>query len=477
MKNEWLRVLDECLGQSGRNWNWSAYQSNRARLLDFLASADVSDGLVEARLVEMADYYDGFVREVAVRMLGAARSEGAFRVLVRRRNDWVPQVREAAVRSSAKFVAPERGDLLLDCLELILAVARGARGDHALFVAQVDDALRAPENRDKVLCAFGKARGGVARHLLSILLALPDDHLAAVFDVAVGHADFTVRSMLLRECGRRDVPEELSLLVRLIADPQPRIRKGALQLLWEKHQESGALAQALERCLFDPAAAVREFVLWCRRGQGWDVAARVREQLAAWGRDARADVAAIGLIGTLKASEHLARVQEAFADKRPAIHRAALVAWASLDRATADVPVMAALTDVSGKVYKVALCLVRKGRVALSNEQLRSAARVAAAGGDSCRHVVILQLLPFWDRLEACLEATPHIRTAADEAQIVAALKTWGHCQRYAFSSLPTERQAAIRAAVAQGSVLALWRRRPDLGLVLAQFGVALDQV
>lgn len=477
MENDWLRQLNASLDDLNRSQDWDAWQAARAQVVGVLAAADATLPAVEARLVDFGDSGHGHFREAAVRQLGRGRSEAAFRMLVKRRNDWVPQVRQAAAQASADFVVPEQGDLLLACLGDVLALARGGRADHAPFVALVDDALGAPQNREKVLRAFGRARGAVARHLLLLMLGWSADWVPRVIDAAVRHADFTVRLGLLRACAERSVAGEEALLARLVDDPHPKIRKAALVRLCEEYRDGEAVAPALERCLFDPASTVRDWVLWCYRGREAEVAARLQQALAAWAGDARIAVALLGLIVATRAVEHLPFVQRAFADPRPAVRCAALAAWATLDRERADVPVMTALSDGSRRVYKLASLLLDKGKVVLAGEQLRAAACAAAAEPDFGRLLAIVHRLPFWERLEALLGCVGLIRSEEDEQQVVAALRAWERRQVYAFSSLPPQTQARLRAAVADGPVLALWRRRPRLASVLAQFGVAPEVV
>lgn len=104
MENHWLQILKGGLASPNRSRDWQAYEAGRARLLEVLSEAPgTTDRELEACLVDLARSGDGYIREAAVRQLGKqGRSQVAFRVLIERQNDWVSQVRLAALASQSR---------------------------------------------------------------------------------------------------------------------------------------------------------------------------------------------------------------------------------------------------------------------------------------------------------------------------------------------------------------------------------------
>jgi HEAT repeat protein len=51
------------------------------------------------KLLRLADSWDGYERERAVRRLGLIGDSNALPMLIKRANDWVPQVRDASYKA------------------------------------------------------------------------------------------------------------------------------------------------------------------------------------------------------------------------------------------------------------------------------------------------------------------------------------------------------------------------------------------
>lgn len=96
---------------------------------DYLAHR-FSIGSSSAELIAASSGWDGYVREYAVRRLTTFRSAPALAALVERLNDWVPQVRYAAVEGFRHYLCEEHVALLLQNLDLILSLRDKRRGNH-----------------------------------------------------------------------------------------------------------------------------------------------------------------------------------------------------------------------------------------------------------------------------------------------------------------------------------------------------------
>ena len=183
-------------------------------------------------MVAFAGHWDGYVREAAVRKLGAAQSAEAFRALLVLLNDWVPEVRAAATEACANFVRPERLDIILANLDSVLALTRKSRANHGTFLGKISGVLEVPDARSAILQFFPGSCGEVARNLLVRMLAWEGSDHAEILCLAAQHPDFTVRAALIAACERQGFPVEV--LRKLLGDAHPRNRKAAFRVLWYK---------------------------------------------------------------------------------------------------------------------------------------------------------------------------------------------------------------------------------------------------
>lgn len=453
MSLKWLEQLVERLSRQAPPGDRDAWAAERRRTVQRIAQLDVTVPEVEAEVIAMTHDSDGYVREAAVSHLRLANSDTAFRASIERMNDWVPQVRLAASLACDAYLTLERVDILFACLDAVLDLASGSRADHGEFLARVDGIVDHPDNRNQVLRLFAAGHGPVARYLLSRMLTWNDVDSGALARLAAAHGDFSVRAMLVGARRLWTFPECMPYLYRLAADRHPRIRKLALGHLCEVAPQAPETGTAIERCLLDPAKSVRDFSLWCIRDRDFDMDAHLAKWAADFPGDQAHDTGLLGLLGSHGSGEWLPLVRQAITDHRPAVRRAALAAWASLDRNQADLPVAAALNDASGKVHKLALRLVQKGRVALSSKQIADAANTAVDRRGFARLVAIAHLMPFWEQLELLLEATPKANTEQARGEIVAALMEWEGQRQYAFSSIAAEQRQRLRASFARSGL------------------------
>lgn len=469
MANHWLKALNECLERFNRSRDLAAYETGRARVLDVLADeAGVTDAEAEARLVYLSRSGDGYLREAAVRQLGRqGRSEDAFRVLIERCNDWVPQVRQAALKSAGMFLDAERRPVVLNALDAVVHLTRKSRGDHAGLVDQVAVFLDQPEHRATVLMHFRKSRGPVAVFLLSRLLRWPEALQAEIARLCTRHKDFLVRSRFLSACEASGMASEAALRA-MFADRHPRNRQKAFLALWKLLLADRQTL--LERALLDPSGAVRGVALWAAEREAFDLAAFVAAQRNGETLAPREFSGWLHLLGVLKNPESLPVVVKAFTDIRPGVRHAALSAWVKLSRETADEPTVQAMLDPSPKVAKLASQLLRKGKVLLSGEQLLQIGEALEKRGDLGRLLAFSQHLGYWERLAWMLELLQRYREEHERQMIVRAVAESLAKQRYAFSGQPPATQERLRQAMRISGLRDIWRNHDRLRVSLAQF-------
>lgn len=469
MENSWLQALDDSLARFNRSRDRVTYEAGRAKVLDVLADeTGAADPATEARLVYLCRSGDGYFREAAVRQLGKKGcSADAWQVLIERQNDWVPQVRQAALASAGVFLKTERLPVVLAALDAVVRLTRKSRTDHNRFVDQVGAFLDQPEHRSAVFAHFRKSRGPVASFLLSRMLCWPEAAQAEVVRLSTTHKDFLVRSRFLSACEASGTVGEAALRA-LLADRHPRNRQKAFLALWKS---APANRQALlEPALLDPSGAVRGVALWAAKQSAFDLTAFVAAQGNGETLVPRAYLGWLQLLGVLKNWESLPMVEKAFADTRPQVRQAALLAWAAISRETADVPTVQAMLDTSPKVAKLAGQLLRKGKVLLSGEQLQQISDELERRGDLGRLLAFSQRLSYWERLAWLLELLPRFRSDPEQHTILRAVTESLARQRYALVSQPVEIQERLRQAMRQSGHREALRNHDRLLVSLEEF-------
>jgi HEAT repeat protein len=446
-----------------------AYPTDGLATIEWMARADMADHESEQAVIDLSRSWDGHVREAAVSRLAEAASVESFRALIERLNDWVPQVRQAAAQACQSHVNPQRLDIVLNCLDSILALASQSRADHSAFVAKIGRLLETPQARVEVTRFFVVSRGRVARYLLERLLAT-DASQADTLLLAARHADFTVRSAAITACENPAAPVATETLHGLLADPHPLIRRNALRVLLTKAVGDEASERLTRSALMDRSRSVRELGVWHAKKSGFDLDAFLAQQ-ANSAHDHRALIGLVDLIGMLSKTQYLPLVQQAALDEHPRLRQAALLAWVQLSRQTADMAIARALTDPSARLARLAALLVRRGKVALYGEQLSGAANRALDQGNLSRLLVISRLMPIWDRLEYLLGVMRHV-DAGDKMKMHSAIQEWECDKRKSFSGLAEGHAARLRELIRLTGYADMAANEQNLCSVLSQYGL-----
>lgn len=443
------------------------YHDRRHQLLQLLAECDPHSDESVQTLVTLSRDYDGFVREEATWRLAKSPAPVALQAIVLRLNDWVYEVRQAARGAAATYLETERLPAVLAALEAIVRLSGKSRTDHSHFVEQAGAFLDQPEHRSAVFAHFRKSRGPVASFLLSRMLRWPEAAQAEVVRLSTAHKDFLVRSRFLSACEASGTVGEAALRA-LLADQHPRNRQKAFLALWKSVP---ADRQALlEQALLDPSGAVRGVALWAAKQSAFDLTAFVAALGNGEALAPRAYLGWLQLLGVLKNRESLPLVEKAFADARPQVRQAALLAWVNISRETADVPTVQAMIDSSPKVAKLAGQLLRKGRVLLSGKQLQQIGEALGRRGDLGRELAFAQRLAYWEYLAWLLELLPRYRGEPERQTILRAVMDSLARQRYALASQPPAMQERLRQAMRQSGLREAWRNHDRLLVSLEEF-------
>ncbi|MEV4254728.1 hypothetical protein AB0J52_16385 [Spirillospora sp. NPDC049652] len=277
---------------------------------------------------------DGLVRQRAVRRL--ASEDDLLPVLAVRATDWVPAVRNAALRHVAELLAEPRPHRFLSLLAMAAAMRDRRRA--AELTSLVDAALRRSPGRllePALACADRYAR----RHAVQVATESGLLSVERLVRAACEDPD-QVTAVRCAEAAAA-LSEDASVLMPLVRSPVPTLRALALT--------RPALAGDSALCapyLEDRARVVRETAQLGSRRAGLDPVVHYRAALRAGATPG--GIAGLAETGT---REDLPSVRASLADPRPAVRAEAvrtLHALGGSDHAT----LVAMLRDPSGRVLQ-----------------------------------------------------------------------------------------------------------------------------
>jgi HEAT repeat protein len=134
---------------------------------------------------------NGFVREVAIRLLAEFDDGFELPYLLLRTNDWVPKLQVAAASAVLKRVTPSYSKHWFYCLGLIDRLRATHRREHgvALYVRRVEALLLHDDGREQLESSLSTGELPVRRATLRLALLLPDAERRRLLTIASGDAD------------------------------------------------------------------------------------------------------------------------------------------------------------------------------------------------------------------------------------------------------------------------------------------------
>jgi len=211
-------------------------------------------------VVALASFHaNGFVREVAVRLLSEFDQGFELPYLLIRTNDWVPKVRVAAAAAALQRVTPAYVEHWLRCLGLLERLRAAQRQDQggALYLRRVEALLLHDDARERVESALSTGELPIRREVLRLAQLLPGAERRRLLTIASKDADpliaFGAASGLLRNATEE---RALDVINQLLHHRLGRVR--SLALAAAREQKLPSALGWLERAVFDEARCVRE---------------------------------------------------------------------------------------------------------------------------------------------------------------------------------------------------------------------------
>ena len=353
-------------------------------------------------LLMLSSHHSGYKRENAVRRLGMLGNPVAIAYLIERANDWVPQVRAAALDALSKLLKADNASALVAALPALMHLQTCGRDDHSGLLQAVQDFLLREENLHHLVVTLQMPDVRVAR--IAFRLLVERQRLSAAELVARGlwHPDVVVRSIVIDLLRELEAKYFAVVVEKALCDPHMPVRREALQQLLARDVEAGL--RIARKMLFDPSASVREVAVHRLLNAGEPV-----EQIYANALTGNRDrVAVVTCVlwswAYLNNRSRSARAVQMLDAEFPTVRRAALQTIVRLLGEDAGPYLEAALADQSPAVCKEAARLIIRSDHRPDAERLVAIARASGLWHTAVAACRVARHVNKWDWLKVILE-------------------------------------------------------------------------
>lgn len=354
-------------------------------------------------LLHRSESSDGFERERVVVQLGLLGSPIALPALILRANEWVPQVRAAAIASLWQLAVPANAAAFVACLPVFHWLRNCRRAEHAPLVEQIEAFVCRPENAHHVVEGMHSTVHGVAHAclLLAIRHRLPD--AATLVRMGLNHADVSVRARVAPLIAELDGAAQSEAIAAALGNRRMPLRRAALQALLRETPDVAYYSSYL----FDRHVSVRQLVATRLAEHGVDVAAAYRGALTpeSTPKQRRTGLWGLGEFGRKDDDDRIARY---LGDPTPAVRRQALVSLARRSGHRVAAAVLRALGDDADSVANEAARIAARLNLRFEVTELLPILMAAPRDGAVRRLANAHRASNKWERLIFLLLARRH---------------------------------------------------------------------
>jgi HEAT repeat protein len=333
-------------------------------------------------LLAMSSHASGFKRENAVRRLAMLGKPIAIPYLIVRVNDWVPQVRAAALDALSRLLGTGNGEAFVDSLPAIMHLQTCMRDNHAELVRAVQDFLLREENVHHLVAGMHSRDAQVARLATRLLVERKRMSATVLITAGLSHKDIVVRSTVVNLLAGLEEPAFTAAVAMALRDPYMPVRREAFQQLLARDVVAGL--RVARDMLFDRSPSIREIAVRRLLDAGEPV-----EQIYAGALvDGAGRVTVVTCVlwswAFMNSRAHSKQARQLLCAPFPAVRRSALQTVTKLLGNDARPHLEAALADASPAVCKEA------ARLLIKTAGRPSAARLVSIARESgLRHVAI----------------------------------------------------------------------------------------
>jgi hypothetical protein len=322
---------------------------------------------VIAELEPLLSNRSGYVREAAVHRAAELLLPTALPLLIPRVNDWVPQVREAAIKAVEAYLLADQFDALLNALPFIYRLKDCGREDHADFIKKIEKFIVEHRRAYEIPKNLTKYKSVHARSLFNLSweydLATRPDLIRIGLTL---HDTLTVRRSC-RAIEQIPASEQVAFGKRLLNRKSGWLRFEGLKVI-AKHTPSDAKQAALA-CLLAEYAPLRELAVKLSERSPDELSLLRQETLHNTTTSNDSIRTAIKLCGTLK-DRNCIDLLEGFLEHRyPTFRGYALLALCRISPGVYNKKILAFLCDEASVVSRCAVQAFVEGGLTLTPDQ------------------------------------------------------------------------------------------------------------
>lgn len=320
-------------------------------------------------LIEQSEDYDGFWREQSVRQLGLLGDPAALNALLRRANDWVPQVRAAALEAITRLMVPANAVAFVQHLPAIFHLEKCRRASHSALVQDCLKYLCASENSATVIAGLNAADPRVRRLCLKVAFAQKVIPLSELVRRAIIDADQVIQQIGASQLLALEINEALPIVHDAIASRSSVARRAAFRL-YSKTADADSTMTIARKFAADDSAMVRESALVWLHEKRVDVGEIYMDILNQPMAPTQRLKAAILGISEAKLKDYTEQILEHWSSLSTSVRRAVLIAVVRLNPERGRSACQNALADTSVPVVVTAYRLLAKLGVRFDAAQL-----------------------------------------------------------------------------------------------------------
>ncbi|WP_338523696.1 hypothetical protein NUH87_28905 [Pseudomonas batumici] len=220
----------------------------------------------------------GFDREAGLKAIRSSQSTMRLAAILERLNDWVPQVRVAAVEALDDYLTPQHAESLIAQMPAIMALGNRKRADHTATIKKVETTLAMKECLAHCNEAFWVSRGVSARFLFKVLIQTKGENdLTPFLGETMGHPDLVARQMAIAKTQELAEEPAQRVIALGLSNASGILRTQSFRAAM-RFQE-GRL-RLIEQFLVDPSSSARSAALWAASQHGVDPSRILLERLA-----------------------------------------------------------------------------------------------------------------------------------------------------------------------------------------------------
>lgn len=362
--------------------------------MDVLKLLRINESLDD--LHEQANDWNGHEREKAVERLGEIGSVSSIPVLLKRANDWVPQVRESAKKALLTLCTSQNVDAFVLHLPRLFHLQTCSRADHRALTDQIIAYLIRAKNSKAIINNISNRDQTIARLCLMLSIKNKLANNETLIDLGFNHQDVIVRSMAfeLFKPSLKSISKQL--IEKAKEDTFMPIRREMLRMTWQASNE----IDSTKVFLFDKHASVRALATRLLSDAGYlnEVQALYTEDLSSTAKSNNIKCS-IWAIGHLTLTQFENHVRLHLNSTYSLIRNQALLTLVKLKVSDVDTIVKEGLYDQSPSVRKQSVRLHEILEMAYTADELLELQKNATHAGAKRSCFNVSRLSSRWERL------------------------------------------------------------------------------